>query len=84
MVLIRVAFPITRFKLFLVVAMIACTVLCFITPVGRMVFSLTIVSLNEWILVAAFTAASWPMITICVGLIRKLFERDNKIAKYVA
>ena len=83
-VLIRVAIPITRFKLFLVVAMIACTVVCFTTPIGRMVFSLTTVPLKEWILVAAFTAASWPMITICVGLIRKLFERDNKIAKYVA
>jgi len=82
-VLIRVAFPITRFKLFLVISMIACTTLCFITPLGRMVFSLTTIPFSELIVIAAFTAASWPMITICVKLIRKFFQRDNKITRYV-
>lgn len=82
-VLIRVAFPITRFKLFLVVSMITCTTICFITPLGRLVFSLTTIPFNELMIVAACTAASWPMITICVRVVRKFFERDNKITRYV-
>jgi cation-transporting ATPase E len=77
-ILLRVALPMTPFKLFLVIAMVISAMVCYVTPIGRMVFSLTPITIHEWILAAVFTMLSWPMLAISVEIARR-FKSKRKV-----
>lgn len=78
-ILIRLSFPITKFKLVLVIGMISCIVLCYMTPIGREVFSLAPLTIKEWVMAGAFTALSWPLISITVKGARVVFKENSKV-----
>lgn len=78
-ILIRLSFPITKFKLVLVIGMISCVVLCYITPIGREVFSLSPLTIREWVMAGIFTVLSWPLISITVKGARVLFKENSKV-----
>lgn len=78
-ILIRLSFPITKFKLVLVIGMISCVVLCYITPIGREVFSLSPLTIREWIMAGIFIVLSWPLISITVKGARVLFKENSKV-----
>ncbi|MDS0528549.1 cation-translocating P-type ATPase [Clostridium sp. SHJSY1] len=71
-VLLRVALPLTRFKLFLLIAMVVSSIICYVTPIGRWVFSLTPITIGEWIMAIVFIALSWPMLSVSVGFARRV------------
>lgn len=77
-ILFRISFPITKFKLGLTIAMSVCIALCYILPIGRVVFSLTPITFKEWIMVGAFTAASWPLISMSVMGVRFATKGKSK------
>ena len=69
-ILLRVAMPLTKFKFILVSLMIACIVVVYLTPIGRLVFSLTTLSVREWITSSIIVAISWPILNVLNGIIR--------------
>lgn len=77
-ILIRVSMPINRFKLVLVGAMIACGILSFITPIGRMFFSLVPLKIDDMIVGGGLIVLSLPIITILVKIIRGILDRRSK------
>ena len=78
-ILIRLSFPITKFKFVLVICMISCIVLCYTTPIGREVFSLSPLTIREWGIAGIFTVLSWPLISITVKGARVLFKENSKV-----
>ncbi|MGL4109833.1 cation-translocating P-type ATPase [Clostridium sp. LP20] len=78
-ILVRVALPVTKFKLSLVIGMIVCIGICYMTPVGRMVFTLTPITIKEWIIAGGFTVASWPLISVTVVVVRRLMNGKANI-----
>lgn len=77
-ILLRVAYPLTRFKLFLLVAMVVSSVICYLTPIGRWVFTLTPITISEWIMAIVFIVLSWPLLSVSVGVARK-FKSKRKV-----
>ena len=71
-ILVRVSTPLDTFKIGLIIAMVICSGICYLTPLGRWVFSLRPISLNEWILAASFIALSVPLIFSSVKIVRKI------------
>ena len=59
--------------------MISCIVLCYMTPIGREVFSLAPLTIKEWVMAGAFTALSWPLISITVKGARVVFKENSKV-----
>ncbi|MBD7912557.1 MULTISPECIES: HAD-IC family P-type ATPase [Clostridium] len=74
-ILLRVALPFTPFKLFLVLAMMISAMICYVTPIGQIVFSLTPITSGQWMLAVGFTALSWPMLAISVGIARRFIGK---------
>lgn len=77
-ILFRVAFPLTRFKLFLFIAMVISSIICYITPIGRIVFTLAPITIREWVMAIAFIILSWPMLSVSVGVARR-FKSKRKV-----
>ena len=61
MTLIKVSLPLSKFKLILIVAMVLCCAICYFTPLGRVIFSLSVLSLKHWILVLTLILISYPL-----------------------
>lgn len=78
-ILVRLSFPITKFKFTLVVIMITCVILCYLTPIGRMVFNLSSLTIKDWIIAGALISLSWPLISITVNSVRMLFRKKSKM-----
>ena len=49
------------------------------TPIGREVFSLAPLTIKEWVMAGAFTALSWPLISITVKGARVVFKENSKV-----
>lgn len=77
-ILARVARPFTKFKLLLVFLMITISLICFMVPLGKMVFSLTSLTLNEYLLSILCIALSWPMIEISFRLAKRIGNRSKE------
>ena len=61
MTLIKVSLPLSKFKLMLILAMILCCAICYFTPLGRVIFSLSVLNLKHWILVLTLILISYPL-----------------------
>ncbi|MBP1890596.1 cation-transporting ATPase E [Clostridium moniliforme] len=69
-ILFKVALPITPFKIGLVILMMLIVSLGFITPIGRLIFTLTKLSPMQWLLSAGAIALSVPILATLVSVIR--------------
>ncbi len=69
-ILFKVTLPLTPFKIGLVVIMMLIVLLGFITPIGRLIFTLDKLTSMEWILSGITIAASAPILAAVVSLIR--------------
>ncbi|MDQ0150296.1 cation-translocating P-type ATPase [Eubacterium multiforme] len=69
-ILFKVALPLTPFKIGLVILMMLIVSLGFITPIGRLIFTLTKLSGMQWLLSAGAIALSVPILATVVSLIR--------------
>lgn len=69
-ILFKVALPLTPFKIGLVILMMLIVSLGFITPIGRLIFTLTKLSGMQWLLSAGSIALSVPILATVVSLIR--------------
>ena len=78
MILIRVARPLTKFKMGLCIAMFSIMALAFLTPVGRLIFSLERLKLRHWIISLAVIFGSGPLITELVDILRRRVNKKYK------
>lgn len=78
-ILLKVSRPLTTFKFCLVVLMFGIVVIAFITPIGRLIFTLEKLKLRHWIISLAVIILSAPLITKIVDLVRK---KVNKVFKF--
>lgn len=78
-ILFRVARPLTKFKTALCLSMFGIIMLAFITPIGRYVFSLTVISLRYWIISLVVIILSSPLITKFVDYFRIKVNKKYKI-----
>ncbi|MGL4849923.1 MAG: cation-translocating P-type ATPase [Clostridium sp.] len=69
-ILFKVSLPLTPFKIGLGLIMSGIIALAFITPIGRMIFSLAPINKMEWLISGATVVASIPVLAIVVSLIR--------------
>lgn len=69
-ILFKVALPLTPFKIGLVLAMMGVVSLGFITPIGRYIFTLSKLTLMQWMLSLITIVISIPVLAIVVKLIR--------------
>lgn len=69
-ILFKVSLPITPFKLVLAILMMSIILLGFITPIGRIIFTLTKLTPMEWLLSAGAIALSAPILATVVTLLR--------------
>ena len=75
-ILVRVSTPLNKFKVCLIIAMGICSAVCYITPVGRWVFSLKPITFSECMLSIGFIALSIPLIFSSVKIARKIIKVD--------
>ena len=78
MILIRVAKPLTKFKIGLCATMFFIMALAFLTPIGRFIFSLERLKLRHWIISLAVIFGSGPLITELVDILRRRVNRKYK------
>ncbi|WP_252231176.1 HAD-IC family P-type ATPase [Clostridium sp. ZBS15] len=78
-ILLKVSRPLTTFKFCLVVLMFGIVILAFITPIGRIIFTLEKLKLRHWIISLVVIILSAPLITKIVDLVRK---KVNKVFKF--
>lgn len=78
-VLLRVSLPFTPFKLFLFIAMIISSIVCYMTPIGRLVFSLAPITIREWILCGVLIAISWPLISIVIRIEHAILSNKKEV-----
>lgn len=78
-ILFRVARPLTKFKAILCASMFGIIVLAFITPIGRYVFSFTLLSLRHWLEALAVIVLSGPVITKFVDIFRVRVNKKFKV-----
>lgn len=76
-ILLKVARPLTKFKAALCASMFGIMVLAFVTPIGRLIFSLTSISLKHWLICLAVIVLSGPFITKFVDFIEKVMSRKT-------
>lgn len=69
-ILFKVALPLTPFKVVLVFVMMGIVLLGFITPIGRLIFTLNKLTTMQWILSGVTIAVSIPILAAVVSLIR--------------
>lgn len=74
-VMVRVARPLTIFKIVLSAFMTGIIAAAFLTPAGRYVFSLSKIRFIHWMISLAVIAGSWPLITIIVDWFRVRVNR---------
>lgn len=77
-ILIRVARPLTKFKIGLCIAMFSIMALAFLTPIGRLIFSLERLKLRHWIVSLAVIFGSGPLITELVDILRRRVNKKYK------
>ncbi len=78
MILIRVARPLTKFKMVLCIAMFSIMALAFLTPIGRLIFSLERLKLRHWLVSLAVIFGSGPLITELVDILRKKVNKKYR------
>lgn len=78
-ILLKVSRPLTKFKFYLVILMFGIMVLAFVTPIGRILFTLEKLELRHWIISLVIIVLSAPLITKIVDLVR---SKVNKIFKF--
>ncbi|AOR24793.1 HAD-IC family P-type ATPase [Clostridium taeniosporum] len=78
-ILLKVSRPLTTFKFCLVILMFGIVVLAFITPIGRIIFTLEKLKLRHWVISLAIIVLSAPLITKIVDVVRK---KVNKVFKF--
>lgn len=78
MILIRVARPLTKFKMGLCVTMFCTIILAFLTPIGRYIFSLESLKLTHWLISLAVIFGSGPLITELVDILRRKVNSKYK------
>lgn len=76
-ILVKVSRPFTRFKFILVMSMILLISLAFVTPIGRMIFSLTTIRLSELGISIGVIILSAPLLEFLSSLeIHRIFHRE--------
>lgn len=78
-ILFRVARPLTTFKTILCLSMFGIVILAFLTPIGRLVFSLSKMGVKEWIISLAVIIGSSPLITKSVDIFRNRINKKFNI-----
>ena len=71
-ILVRVSTPLNKFKVGLITAMCICSGICYLTPIGRWIFSIKPITFNEWILAVSLIVLSIPLIFSSVKIVRKI------------
>ncbi|WP_459479690.1 cation-translocating P-type ATPase [Clostridium saccharoperbutylacetonicum] len=78
-ILFRVAKPLTKFKTIMCLSMFGIIVLAFITPIGREIFSLSVINIKDWAISLAVIILSGPLITKIVDIFRVRVNRKFKV-----
>ncbi|AGX45400.1 cation-translocating P-type ATPase [Clostridium saccharobutylicum] len=78
-VLFRVARPLTKFKTIMCLSMFGIIVIAFLTPIGRIIFSLSTIHLRDWIISLVVIVLSGPLITKIVDIFRVRINRKFKV-----
>lgn len=78
-ILFRVARPLSKFKSGMCLAMFGIIVLAFATPIGRYIFSLSEITLRDWIISLAVIILSSPLITRFVDIFRVRVNKKFKV-----
>ena len=73
-IVLRVSMPLTKSKIILLLSMTLCCLICFVTPIGRLVFSFTPIDIRDWIISLILIAISVPLIFNVVKIVRKLMK----------
>ena len=71
-ILVKVSTPLNKFKVGLIIAMCIASGICYLTPIGRWVFSLKPINLNEWLLAGSMIILSIPLIFSSAKIVRKI------------
>jgi cation-transporting ATPase E len=78
-VLFRVARPLTKFKTTMCFSMFGLIVLAFLTPIGRYIFSLSVIKPMHWVILLAIIVLSSPLITKIVDIFRVRVNKKFKV-----
>ena len=78
-VLFRVARPLTKFKTIMCLTMFGIIVLAFLTPIGRDIFSLSVIKPMHWVISLAIIVLSGPLITKIVDIFRVRVNKKFKV-----
>lgn len=78
-ILFRVAKPLNKFKTIMCLSMFGIIVLAFITPIGREIFSLSVIEPKDWVMSLAIIVLSSPLITKIVDIFRVRVNRKYKV-----
>jgi cation-transporting ATPase E len=78
-VLFRVARPLTKFKTIMCLTMFGLIVIAFLTPIGRYIFSLSVIQPMHWVMSLAIIVLSGPLITKIVDIFRVRVNRKYKV-----
>ena len=76
-ILMRVSWPFNKIKTLLFIAMVACCVVCYMTPIGRLVFTIVPISFEHFLYSFILIGISLPVTHILVRLIRKKLKLNS-------
>jgi len=71
-ILVKVSTPLNKFKVGLIIAMCIASGICYLTPIGRWVFTLKPINFNEWLLAGSMIILSIPLIFSSAKIVRKI------------
>ena len=73
-ILVKVSKPISKFKVLLILAMIAAGLTCFFIPLGRTVFSLAVLNKKDLIMAILLVAISIPLMYVASKKEKKIYN----------
>ena len=71
-ILVKVSWPLTKFKFALVLAMAIATSVCYFTPIGRMIFGFKLISGKDLLMSAVLIVGSIPLMIVARLISSKL------------
>ena len=75
MILIKVSLPLTRFKVALVLSVIAISLACYFTPIGQEFFGIKVLALKHWMLALVLIFIAYPSVTWVMNRFSKVEDK---------
>ena len=76
-ILMRVSWPFNKIKTLLFVTMVACCAICYMTPIGRRVFTIVPINFEHFLYSLILIGISLPVTHFLVRLIRKKLKLNS-------